>query len=93
MYFILVIFNQYRIFGTPEIGFINLYYSCVRERGLVEKSFSIIDYGRYFKYYPYWFKNLGDFDQSHKLKLVANFKNEFDEEFFSSQKNFIKNLK
>jgi len=75
------------------MGIINVYYEIVREKASIERSFSIIDFGRYVKFIPFWFKKMEDLRQSYEFKLLANFSNEFDENYFNEDKNILNNAK
>lgn len=82
-----------RVFDTPELSFINLYYNIVREKSLIEKDFSIIDYGRYVKYASFWYDRMKNLKQCYKFKFQANFSEEFNSDFFDAGKNILKNSK
>jgi len=42
---------------------------------------------------PKWINNMQQIKQSHKLKFLANFKQEFDQEYFNKSKNVLKNTR
>jgi len=63
----------------------------VRVKTSIEKEYTIVEYDKYLKFIPRWEKKFDYFSKTHKIKFLANFINEFDNNFFHQEKRFIKN--